>query len=147
VEVKAKENCLAQALVIDIAKLNNDPNYKAYIQGQKILPKVQELLQAAGINLSRGGGIPELQGFQSHLSQCRIVVYSGLWCDNIMFDGQVPSPRRINLVYDESHYHVITNLTAAMTKRYNCPACKKGCKTGAQHRCDASCDACSASPP
>ena len=30
VEVRAGENCLAHTLVIAIARLNNDPNYKAY---------------------------------------------------------------------------------------------------------------------
>ena len=147
VQVKAKENCLAHALVIAISRVMNDPNYKAYRQGRKILPKVRELLQASGVDLSRGGGIPELQAFQRHLSQYRIVVYSGLQCDNIMFDGQVATPQRINLLYDDQHYHVITNLTAAMAKRYVCPACNKGCERGAQHKCDASCDACSAIPP
>ena len=74
------------------------------------------MLQASGVDLSRGGGIPELQAFQRHLSQYRILVYSGLQCDNIMFDGQVATPQRINLPYDDQHYHVITNLTAAMAK-------------------------------
>jgi hypothetical protein len=75
------------------------------------------------------------------------MVYSGLRCVNIMFDGQVATPQRINLLYDDRHYHVITNLTAAMAKRYVCPASNKGCRRGAQHRCEASCDACSAIPP
>jgi len=30
VKVKAEENCLAHALVIAIAKVDKDPNYKAY---------------------------------------------------------------------------------------------------------------------
>jgi hypothetical protein len=30
VEVGAEENCLAHTLIITIASLNNDPNYKAY---------------------------------------------------------------------------------------------------------------------
>ena len=81
VEVKARDNCLVHALVIAVARLANDPNYKAYRQGRKILPKVRELLQASGVDLGRGGGIPELQAFQRHLSQYRIVVYSGLRCD------------------------------------------------------------------
>jgi hypothetical protein len=63
VEVKTVENCLAHALVIAMAKVTNDPNYKAYIQGRKILPKVRELLQASGVDLSRGGGIPEYKPF------------------------------------------------------------------------------------
>jgi hypothetical protein len=72
-------------------------------------------------------------------------VYSGLRCD--MFDGQVATPQRINLLYDDRHYHVITSLTAAMAKRYMCPAGNKGCERGARHRCDASYDTCSAIPP
>jgi hypothetical protein len=43
VEVKAEENNLAHALVIAVSKMTNDLNYKAYIQGRKILPKVYEL--------------------------------------------------------------------------------------------------------
>jgi hypothetical protein len=63
VEVKAA-NCLRHALVIAMAKLTNDPNYIQYRMGRKkIMPKVRELLQAAGVDLSRGGGIPELQAF------------------------------------------------------------------------------------
>jgi hypothetical protein len=38
IEVKAEENCLANALVIAIAKLTNDPNYKAYRQGKRYVP-------------------------------------------------------------------------------------------------------------
>jgi hypothetical protein len=36
-----------------------------------------------------------------------------------MFEGQVDSPKRINLLYDnvERHYHVIVNITGAMAKR------------------------------
>jgi hypothetical protein len=34
-----------------------------------------------------------------------------------------------------------------MAKGFVCPACKKGCRRGAQHRCDTSSDACSVLPP
>ena len=147
VEVMTEENCLAHALVIAITKVTNNPDYQAYRKGREILPKVHELLQASGVDLSRGGGIPELQAFQRHLSQYRIVVYSGLRCDSIMCDGHVTTSQRNNLFYDGQHYHVITNLTAAMAKRYVCPACNKGFRRGEQHRCDASCDACTVIPP
>jgi hypothetical protein len=59
-----------------------------------------------------------------------------------MFDGQVTTPQRINLLYDGQHYHVITKLTAATAKGYVCPARNKGCRRGAQYKCDASPDAC-----
>ena len=47
-------------------------------------------------------------------------MYQGLGCDDIMFEGQVDASKLINLLYDdvERHYHVITNLTGAMAKRY-----------------------------
>lgn len=37
-------------------------------------PEVRELLQAAGVDLSRGGVIPEPRAFQLYLSEYRIVV-------------------------------------------------------------------------
>ena len=38
VEVKAEENCLAHALIIAIARVDNDANYTAYSTGRKIRP-------------------------------------------------------------------------------------------------------------
>lgn len=94
VEVKAEENCLAHALVIAVAKLENDHKYTSYRRGCKIGPAVQQLLEKSGIELKNGGaGLPELIKFQLYSSQYRIVVYSGLRCDNIMFDGQVEAPK------------------------------------------------------
>jgi hypothetical protein len=43
VRVKAEKNCLAHVLVIAIAKLTKDLDYKAYRQGKNILPVVQHL--------------------------------------------------------------------------------------------------------
>jgi hypothetical protein len=67
VEVRAEQNCLAHALIIAIAKLTNDPIYKSYRQGRKILPAVQHLLETTGIDLQNGGGIPQLIQFQDFL--------------------------------------------------------------------------------
>jgi hypothetical protein len=147
VKLVTEENCLARALLIAVARLTNDPNYTAYRKGRKILPKVRELLEVTGVDLINGGGMPELTAFQRHFSQYKIVVYSGLTCDSIMYEGQVTSHLRINLMYDGEDYNVITNLTGAMTRRYVCPACNKGCKRGERHSCEATCNSCTASPP
>ena len=66
--------------------------------------------------------IPELVRFQEHFRQYKIVVYRGLSCQDIMFEGQVDSPKRLNILYDyvERHYHVIAKLTGAMVKKYVC---------------------------
>jgi len=121
-EVKARENCLAHSLIISISRLTNDPNYKAYIQGNKIRPVVDRLLAT-----TKGEGIPELLKFQEHFKEYRIVVFGGLNCDDIVFDGQVELGKRINLPYDSvsKHYRVINNLTVAMTRRYVWRGCNK----------------------
>jgi hypothetical protein len=78
IEVKAEENCLAHALVIAIAKLTNNPNYKAYRQGRKIRPVVDNLLAMTSIDLTNCGGNPELIKFQEHFKEYRIDVFGGL---------------------------------------------------------------------
>ena len=89
VEVKTEQNCLVHAIIIVIARVDNDPNYKAYRQGRKIRHVVETLHETTGIDLSNGAGIPELVRFQEHFREYKIVVYHGLNCDNIMFEGQV----------------------------------------------------------
>ena len=129
--MRAKENCLAHALLIGIARINKDAKYESYRKGFKIRPAVQNLLEVTGINLDRGGGIRELEQFQEHFKEYRIVVYADLNINAIYYDGHVESEKRINLLYDdvEHHYHVITNLTGAMAMRYVCTACNRGCRS------------------
>jgi hypothetical protein len=141
IEVKAENNCLAYAL--------NDPNYKSYRDYRKIHPVVSHLLDTKGIILDNGAGIFELIRFQDQFRQNKIVVYEGLDGDSIMFEGQVESSERLNLLYDDvtRHYHVIGNLTTAMAKRYVCKACAKVCSRDTTHTCDQTCSECMASPP
>jgi len=83
VEVKAKNNCLAHALVIAKAKVDNDPNYNSYRRGCKIRPIVDRLLGTTGLNLSAGGRIPELMRFHEHFKEYMVVVFGGLNCEDI----------------------------------------------------------------
>ena len=55
VEVKLSENCLALAIIIAMAKVENDPDYKTYRQGRKIRPVLQKLLAETGISLPEDG--------------------------------------------------------------------------------------------
>ena len=101
------------ALIIAIARIDNDSNYESYCKGWKIRPVVRDMLDKTGIDLSGGAGIPEVRIFKEYFREFKIVVHQGLSCDNIMFVGRVDSAKRLNLFYDdvENHYHVITNLT------------------------------------
>ena len=109
---------------------------------------VQRLLETTGINLDRGGGIRENPQFQNYFKEYRIV-FSGLNCDYITFDGQVQTEKRINLLYDDvaRHYHVIVNIKGAMAKRYDCKACNKGCYMDVTHKCVQECSDCMSVPP
>jgi hypothetical protein len=68
-----------------------------------------------GIDLTNGGGISELMKLQEHFKEYRNVVFGGLNCNDMMFEGQVESENTINMLYDSvsKHYHVINNLTGA----------------------------------
>jgi len=80
---------LAHALIIAKAKVDGDSNYESYLRGYKLRPVVDRLLETTGIDLSRGGGVPELMRFQEHFKEYRIVVFGGLNCEDIYFDRQV----------------------------------------------------------
>jgi len=80
-EVKTKANCLAHALLIAVTRVTNDPDYKAYRQGEKsCLGSVNCCRRRASISVKKGGSLN---------SQYRIVLYTSLRCDSIVFDGQV----------------------------------------------------------
>jgi hypothetical protein len=119
------------------------------MQGRKIHPVVHNLLATTGINLENGGGITKLEQFQDHFDQYEIVVYTGLNCDSIMFEGQVEKSDRINLLYDNTsrHYHVIGSLTGVMAKQFVSNLCGKGWERGAMYTCDLTCSDCMARPP
>jgi len=56
VVVKTAFRSLAQALIIAMAKVNGDPNYKSYRNGRGYIKPVQHLLSASGVDLRNGGG-------------------------------------------------------------------------------------------
>jgi len=97
------------------------------VQGTKVRPVVQKVLAKTGLDLPEGGGFPEILKFEENFRQYNITIYRGLACEDIIFEGQVDSPKRINLLYDdvEQHYHVIVNITGSMAKKYICNVCNK----------------------
>ena len=149
VEVRAVENSLEHALVIATAMLNNDLNYKAYSQGRKIRSVLHQLHETAVIDLKNDAGIPELTRFQEYFHEYEIVVYSGLNCKSIVYQGNVESHKRINLLFVEipRNYYVISNLTGAKAKRYVCEGWNKGCSYGVEHTWEPTCNDCMVSPP
>jgi hypothetical protein len=107
IEVKAETNCLALALIIAIAKITKDPNYKASRQGYKIYQVIHNLLATTGIDLRNGGVFPN--SISSKIISDNMFCSYRLICDSIMFEGQVETSDCINLLYDDTvrQYHVI----------------------------------------
>jgi hypothetical protein len=68
-----EENCLAQLLVVAVARMANDPDYTAYRRGRKkILLKVCDLLEVIDGDLKRKGWTPELATFQRYFSRYKV---------------------------------------------------------------------------
>jgi len=68
---------------------------------RKIRTLLRQLHETRGIDLKNGAGINELTRFQDHFHEYKIVVYSGLNCDSIMYEGYVEFENRINLLFDQ----------------------------------------------
>jgi hypothetical protein len=147
VVVKAPVLCLAHALVIAMARVNGDPKYGSYRRGYLLDEPVDEILKASGVDLSNGGGLQELQQFQPHLSDYKVIVYDGLSPDRLIFSGNSVSTRKFYLLYDSDsgHFNVITNIKAAMAKKYVCDACDT--LYDYPHKCDKACSLCASAPP
>jgi len=64
VTVKTTFLCLAHALIIAMAKVNDDSKYDSYKHRKGLKEPVEKLLKASGVDLSNGGGFKELQQFQ-----------------------------------------------------------------------------------
>ena len=101
-------------------------------------------MQTTGIDLQNVRGVHEIQRFQDHFSEYKIVVCGELDCTGIIFEGQVISEQRVNLLYGDvtRHFHVIAYLTGAMVKRYDCEGCNKSSRSGATHKCRETCTDC-----
>ena len=52
-------------------------------------------------------------------------MFDGLYPDRVMFSGNSRLAKELYLLYDRDsgHYYVITNLKAAMAKKYICNGC------------------------
>ena len=135
------------SLILAMARVNGDPKYPSYRDGRGMKKPVEDLLKASGVNLCNAGVFKELQQFQEHLSDYKIIVYVGLNTDWVMFSGNSVSSKKLYLLYDakNKHYNVITNLKAAMRKRYICNACDA--LYDLTHKCDKVSTLCTATPP
>ncbi|XP_031338670.1 uncharacterized protein LOC116167447, partial [Photinus pyralis] len=152
VYIKNVDNlCLPRALVVAIANTTDDPDYQNIRKdiAQIQYKKAKQLMQEADIEIGRNGaGLPELEKFQSHLNNFKIVVYNyGSKGRDLIFEGDSEATLKINLLYYNNHYNVITSLTAAFACVYFCDKCHVGYNNKFDHKCVGVCSSCKHSPP
>ena len=140
--------CLARALAVSIARIENDPQYvqirdsKRHIQ----LDRALDLHQAANVRLGPCG-IDEVKLFQNYLTNYQIIVVSGDHNNSIIYPSQPPGTDEksiISLYFHDNHFDVITTLPGFLTKSYFCRRCHKCYSSTTDHLCPAMCRSCRA---
>ena len=140
--------CLARALVVAVAKIENDPKYRQIRQSNKHvqLERALQLHQAANVPLGPCG-VEEVKLFQQHLTNYQIIVVSGDHNDSIIYPPEPPGTdekQSINLYYHNKHFDVITSIPGFLNRSYFCHRCHKSYSNTADHVCPTMCGSCRA---
>ena len=135
--------CLARALVVAIARIENDPKYKAIIstKGHIQLQRALDLHQAANVPLGLCG-LDEVDMFQNYLVNYEITVVSGDHGDSIIYPANPGDKQPIYLYYHNKHFDVITKMPGFLSVCYFCHKCRKTYSNATDHLCPAMCKSC-----
>ena len=141
------ELCCARAIVTLIARVQQDPHYRAIRHGRRLQTTMAYQLHRDA-NVPEGPcGMDELEAFQTFLApDYQLVVLEGLKghiiFKNSLFDD---APHIIALLKTQDHYHAITSIPAFLNRSYFCRYCEKGynIETAEHHNCKGqNCTAC-----
>ena len=135
--------CLARALVVAIARIENDPKYHQIREskGRIQLQRALDLHRAANVPLDLCG-LDEVKQFQEHLTNYEITVLSGDHGDSIIFPSEPGDKQPIYLYYHNKHFDVITKMPGFLSVSYFCHKCRKTYSNACDHMCPAMCKSC-----
>ena len=139
--------CLARALVVAIAKAENDPYYH-YLRTCDSGQQRRAIELHANANVPLGPcGLEEVRLFQRHLTRYEINIVS-LPQDNAIIypppEQAAPDKTPIYLALHNNHYDVITKLPSFLKRSYFCRKCRKGYSNKFDHMCPEMCSSCRA---
>ena len=135
--------CLARALVVAVARIENDPKYnqirasKGHIQLQRAL----DLHRAANVPLGLCG-LDEVKLFQKYLTDYEITIVSGDHDDSIIYPPEPGDKQPIYLYLHDKHFDVITKMPGFLCVCYFCHQCRKTYSKTTDHMCPAMCKSC-----
>ena len=140
--------CLARALAVSIARIENDPKYAQIRNSNRPLQreKAFDLHESANVPLGPCG-IDEVKLFQNYLTNYQIIVVSGDHDNCIIYPPQPPDTQEkptINLYFHNNHFDVITSIPGFLNKTYFCYRCHKAYSNTTDHVCPAMCGSCRA---
>ena len=139
--------CLARALVVAIARIEKDPQYKSIRDSSRHIQRERafDLHEAANVPLGPCG-LKEVDLFQQHLANYQIIVVSGDQNNAIIYPPHPPAnpnpEKSIYLYYQANHFDVITKLPGFLNTNYFCHVCHKGYDHTTDHLCDGMCKSC-----
>ena len=140
--------CLARALVVSIARIENDPKYKHISDSRRPLQRERALDLHEAANVPLGPcGIDEIKLFQNYLTNYQIIVVSGDHNNSIIYPPQPPGTDEkpiISLYLHANHFDVITSLPGFLSRSYFCQRCHKSYNNTTDHLCAAMCRSCRA---
>ena len=138
--------CLARALAVAIARIENDPKYKQITDSRKPLQREKALDLHVAANVPLGPcGIDEVKLFQNYLTNYQIIVVSGAHNNSIIYPPKPPGTDKkpiISLYYHDNHFDVITKLPGFLMRNYFCQRCHKAYDHTSDHVCPTMCSSC-----
>ena len=138
--------CLARALVVAVARIENDPKFNQIRRSDRDvqLERALQLHQAANVPLGPCG-MEEVKLFHQYLTNYQIIVVSGDHNNSIIYPTKPPGTddkQSIYLYYHNNHFDVITKLPGFLNKTYFCHRCHKSYSNTADHVCPDMCGSC-----
>ena len=140
------ELCMARALVVAKAKLDDDPRDRQIRNHRRLMQTrmAQELHQNANVSLGQCG-IQQAKQFQAYLTEYQINIVSKEYNNNIIYAGP-DKDKKIYLYMHNNHYDVITKMPGFFARHYYCHTCKKAYDHHEEHLCPNECKCCGFSP-
>ena len=148
IPINNKDNlCLARALVVSIARIENDPRYTHITDSRWPLQRERafDLHEAANVPLGPCG-LNEVGLFQQYLVNYQIIVVSGDQNNTIIYPREPPAnpnpEKSIYLYYQANHFDAIRSLPGFLNAHYFCHTCYKPYDHTTDHLCRGMCRSC-----
>ena len=146
ITIKNHDNlCLARALVVAIAKVENAPNY-SYLLRQDRAQQIKARELHANANVPLGPcGLEEVDLFQKYLTAYEINIVSGNHDSAIIYPKDGVHSNDIKPIYlylHDNHYDVITSMPGFLSTSYFCHKCRRAYSNKFDHLCPGMCKSC-----